>query len=182
MPFTPDEFTRMYRRYALRLLRYLTQRTRDPELSADLLAETFERALRSAGSYRGSADRELEGWLWRIAGNVISESERRQRLAERQEGQLAERRIALTDAEIERIIEISGIEPYKETVARNLARLPYDQRQAVCLHVVEELDYEEVARLTNTTTATARARVSRALRTLRAALAPEHDAWRQENP
>lgn len=181
MPFTPEEFTNIYRTYAARLLRYLCQRTSDPEAAADLLAESFERALRSADSYRGRSESELEGWLWRIASNVATERERHDRIEQSYRGQLLRRGIDISAAELERIVELAGIEPYKQAIARNLQQLPYDQREAVRLHVIDELDYDEVARLTNTNAATARARVSRALRTLRVALAGEHNAWREEN-
>ena len=58
-------------------------------------------------------------------------------------------------------------------LAVELAKLTSDQRDALELRVVQELPYHEVARRLGTTEATARARVSRGLRALGAALEPE---------
>lgn len=178
MPPTPDDFTRLYRRNAQPLLVYFQRRVRNAELAADLLAETFELAIRGGPSFRGSSDNELSGWLWSIARNVLGEQDRRNRSERRRTERLGRAPIELTDREIERIEELADLDELRGAIAERLDELPEEQRNAVRLRVLEEVPYSEIARRMNTTTDTARARVSRGLRTLNATLREDHRQWR----
>jgi RNA polymerase sigma-70 factor (ECF subfamily) len=71
--------------------------------------------------------------------------------------------------EIERA---AGLASLRSTLRTELQRLSSDQRVALQLRVVDELPYPEVAHQLGITEATARARVSRGLRALAAALEP----------
>ena len=65
-----EAFTQFYRRHAAALLGYLVRRTRDPELGADLTAETFACALEGLARFdpdRGSA----VNWLYGIARHQL---------------------------------------------------------------------------------------------------------------
>jgi RNA polymerase sigma-70 factor (ECF subfamily) len=76
----------------------------------------------------------------------------------------------LHDGEAEEIERWAGLAPLRDALGEELARLSDDQREALRLRVVEERPYPEVARSLGVTEATARARVSRGLRALAAAL------------
>jgi RNA polymerase sigma factor (sigma-70 family) len=178
MPPTPEDFTRLYRRNAQTLLVYFQRRVRNPELAADLLAECFELAIRGGPRFRGSSDAELSGWLWSIARNVLSEQDRRRHSERRRELRLGRQPIALSDREIERIEELADLDELRSAIAERLGELPVEQRNAVRLRVLEEVSYPEIARRMNTTTDTARARVSRGLRALNTTLREEHRTWR----
>jgi RNA polymerase sigma-70 factor (ECF subfamily) len=80
---------------------------------------------------------------------------------------------AITSDEIERIEQLAGVEELRVAVAQALATLGADQREALRLRVVDELDYPVVARRLGVSEPTARARVSRGLRRLAAALEEE---------
>src|SRR5215218_7950006 len=70
------DFDRLYRREAQALYGFLAYRTGDRALAEDLLADTFERALRSRRRYdrrRGSA----KTWLYAIALNLLRDHARR---------------------------------------------------------------------------------------------------------
>lgn len=179
MPPTPDDFTRLYRRHAQSLLLYFQRRVHEPELARDLLAETFTAAIAGAPGFRGSTDGELSGWMWGIARNVLAEHGRRQESERSRRRRLGRARPALTDREIERVEELAGIADLRESVAQRLAQLPEEQREAVQMRVLEDLPYREIARRMNTTTDTARARVSRGLRALSVVLGEEHRAWKE---
>jgi RNA polymerase sigma-70 factor (ECF subfamily) len=71
--------------------------------------------------------------------------------------------------EIERA---AGLASLRSVLRFELQRLSGDQRDALQLRVVDELPYPEDARRLGITEATARARVSRGLRALAAALEP----------
>lgn len=76
----------------------------------------------------------------------------------------------MTDVEYERIEELAGSCELRERVAEELDALPVDQREAVRLRVVEEQGYQTLARTLDISQDTARARVSRGLQALRAAI------------
>src|ERR671915_1886914 len=71
-----DEFERLYAAEAAGLFSFLAYRTGDRALAEDLLADTFERALRSRGRFdrrRGSE----KTWLYAIALNLLRDHARR---------------------------------------------------------------------------------------------------------
>ena len=76
----------------------------------------------------------------------------------------------MTDVEYERIEELAGSRELRDRVAEELDALPVDQREAVRLRVVEEQGYQTLARTLDISQDTARARVSRGLQALRAAI------------
>jgi RNA polymerase sigma factor (sigma-70 family) len=176
---TPDDFTRLYRRFAQPLLLHFQRRVHDPELAAELLADTFEAAIGAGHTFRGSSDRELSGWLWAIARNTLADQQRREQGERARRRRLGRVRPALTDREIERIEELAGIAELREAVLQRLAELPVEQREAVRMRVLEDLPYQAIAAATRTNAETARARVSRGLRALNMALVDKHEAWRR---
>ncbi|HTZ88101.1 MAG TPA: RNA polymerase sigma factor [Solirubrobacteraceae bacterium] len=176
---TADDFTGLYKRLAQPLLLYFQRRVHEPELAADLLAETFERAIRNGPQFRGATDSELSGWLWSIAQSVLGENDRREQSERRRADRLGVPPLTLSDREIERIEELAGLAGLRNAVASGLAALPEEQREAVRLRVLEDVPYEEIARRMGTSGDTARARVSRGLRTLSVTLREDHQAWRE---
>jgi RNA polymerase sigma-70 factor (ECF subfamily) len=179
MPLTPDDFTRLYRRHAQPLLVYFQRRVHEPELARDLLAETFESAIAAAPRFRGEDERELSGWLWTIARNVLTDEHRREAGERDRRRRLGRARPSLADREIERIEELAGLAELREAVTQRLSELPDEQREAVRMRVLENLPYEEIAAHMKTSADTTRARVSRGLRELSIVLEDDHRAWRE---
>jgi RNA polymerase sigma-70 factor (ECF subfamily) len=70
----------------------------------------------------------------------------------------------------ERIVELAGLAELRERVAVAFSDLSGDQRDALRLRVIDELAYAEVAERLGVSEPTARARVSRGLRSLADAL------------
>jgi len=163
-----DTVLSLYERLSRRLLVYFTRRTCDSELALDLVAETFAQALQ--GGYRGTSDAEAVAWIWGIARNLLAAYFKRGQIERRALRRLGIERPALTDAEAARIEELAGLGELREAVAEALAALGADQREALRLRVVEELEYPVVASRLGITEPTARARVSRGLRKLAQAL------------
>ena len=72
------EFGVFYVRYRERVLAYFSQRVRNPELAADLMAETFARALLAVREAKtGAVPESPVGWLLIIAKNQLVDSARR---------------------------------------------------------------------------------------------------------
>jgi RNA polymerase sigma-70 factor (ECF subfamily) len=136
----------------------------------DILAETFALALEGRHRFRG-CDRDAAGaWLYGIARHELADHFRRDGAQRRALARLGIERRPLTDSEYERIEELAGSSELRGRVAEELGVLPLDQREAVRLRVVEEQGYETLARTLDISQDTARARVSRGLQALRAAI------------
>ncbi len=64
-----EEFSLIYRTYYPRLMAYALSRLREREVAEDIVAEVFVRAFTHWGSLRDKGA--LEGWLFRIAHNLV---------------------------------------------------------------------------------------------------------------
>jgi RNA polymerase sigma-70 factor (ECF subfamily) len=142
----------------------------DAEAALDLTAETFAQAYRGRGSFRGSTEVEARAWLLTIARRQIARYLHRGSLDRRVVQRLGIQTPTLDAGQIEEIEHRAGFAALRLALGRELERLSVDQREALRLRVVEERPYEEVAESLGISEATARARVSRALRALAAAL------------
>jgi len=164
----PDAFTAFYRRFERQLLGFFMRATARPELAADLAAETFARALESAGSYdpaRGRPDQ----WLYGIARNVLGTSYRQGRVDAGARERLGLPALVLDDQTLETIARLN---PHGEATLA-LAELPDEQRQAIEARVLEEREYAEIAKELCCSEAVVRQRVSRGLRALKTRLTGE---------
>jgi RNA polymerase sigma-70 factor (ECF subfamily) len=166
MPLDLDQLARLYEARAADLLSFFARRTLQAEVSIDLVAETFAQALAHREQFRGASDDEAVGWIFGIARHELSAYFRRGIVARRAMAELGLAVPALTNADYERVEELVDLRAQRTVVARALAELSREHREALRLRIVEELSYSEVAQTLGTTEETARARVSRGLRAL----------------
>lgn len=160
----------LYRAESERLLAFFVRRTYDPQLALDLIGETFARAFERGGRFRGGSEEEAAAWVWGIARNVLRDALRRGRAEQRairRMGVQAPLLNADEQAEVERHV---GLGDLRVMVLAALETLAPEQREALRLRVVLELDYAAVAERLGISQQTARARVSRGLRALAASL------------
>jgi RNA polymerase sigma factor (sigma-70 family) len=156
----PVAFGAFYRRHEDRVLSYFLARVGDPEVAADLTAETFAAALSSAHRFKPRGE-PAAAWLFGIAGNTLAMSRRRGRVEARARQRLGMAPLELSDEAIERIAEL-------DEVALTLVKdLPADQQEAVRARVIDERDYADIARDMRCSEAVVRKRVSRGLRAMR---------------
>ena len=141
---------------------FFARRTRDPELAADLTAETFAAALVSRARYRPAAGA-ASGWLFGIALKKLADAQRRGYAERRACRRLGLERIDLTDADVAHI-EALGEQP---TASALVELLGSDQRDAVRAHVVDDRSYAEIASAQHVSEAVVRKRVSRGLASVR---------------
>jgi RNA polymerase sigma-70 factor (ECF subfamily) len=156
----PEAFGVFYRRHVSGLLGYFLRRTRQPELAADLTAETFAAALdglRRFDARRGPA----VAWLYGIARRQLGTALRRGAVEDRARRRLGMAALDLTDEALERI------EAEADVATAALDHLPAEQREAVQARIVDERDYAEIATTARTSEAVVRKRVSRGLAGLR---------------
>jgi RNA polymerase sigma factor (sigma-70 family) len=167
-----DGFVELYHRESEMLLLFCARQVLDAEAALDLTAETFAQAFRGRSSFRGTTEIEARAWLLTIARRRIARYLRRGALDRRLVERVGMQVPTLAPDEIEQIERRMQLPELRSALGRELARLNVQQREALRLRVVEERPYDEVARSLGVTEATARARVSRGLRALRAALDP----------
>jgi RNA polymerase sigma factor (sigma-70 family) len=150
-----------YDRHARTLLGYFARRTGDPEVAADLTAETFASAIVAQERYVPTSVPAL-AWLYTIAARRLADYQRAGAVETRMRRSLAMQtpRLSGEDAAMIRMLA-------DDAAGALLAELPPEQRHAVAEHVVEDRSYPELAASLQTSEAAIRQRVSRGLATLR---------------
>lgn len=137
----------------------------NPEDARDAAQEAFLSAWRGLPSFRGEAG--FATWLYRLTANAAIDHLRRTR---RQRGDLS-----LEDGPLGLDAADSGPGPQeaaegaelRRAVAAGLARLSDDHRQVLVLRELQELSYEEIARMLDIDLGTVKSRISRARSALR---------------
>ena len=157
----PEDFGIFYDRHVRNVLAYFARRTVNPDVAADLTAETFASALTARRRYKpGKAP--AGAWLFAIAARRLSDYQRHGHVEARAQRALAMRRVpvAAEDADMIRLLA-------DDVAISMLTELPGDQKVAVRARVVDGDDYAEIARREHVGEAAVRQRVSRGLATLR---------------
>ena len=166
-PDNPEAFGIFYRRHVDPVLAFFRVRTGDPELAADLMAETFAAALLAAPRFKRRREPAV-AWLFTIARRKLIDSWRRGRVEDAARRKLGMEPIELDDGGLARIDALVDEERAPLPLVELMDRLPADQREALRLRVIDERDYPEIARELECSEAVVRQRVSRATRSLRA--------------
>jgi RNA polymerase sigma-70 factor, ECF subfamily len=166
-----DAFERLYAEHAQGLFSFLRYRTDDRVLAEDLLADTYERALRARSRFDRRRASE-KTWLYAIALNCLNDHVRRRAT----EGRALERVAAGTRSsdghlELDEIAQdsLEGIAD-RDLLSRSLASLSGEEREAISLRFGADLTVPEIAKLTGEPLTTVEGRVYRALRKLREAM------------
>src|SRR3954463_15894398 len=162
-----DEFERLYAEEAPGLFSFLAYRTGDRALAQDLLADAFERALRSRRRYdaaRGSA----RSWLYASAINVLRDHARRAAV----EARARERMGPLREEAVDFRLEAIGS---RDELSRALETLSAEEREAIALRFGAEMTAPEMAATLGEKLTTVEGRIYRALRKLRAELEPARE-------
>jgi len=151
-----------------RLRRYARVLTGDPSRADDLVQETLARGWEKRRLWAAGTD--LRAWLFTIMHNVFVN----QRAHARRDAQ----RLSLDDEDNGIARELS-VRPNQQLrvelsdIAREMDRLPCEQREVLLLAAVEELRYEEIATLLGIPIGTVMSRLSRAREKLRRAVEPD---------
>jgi RNA polymerase sigma factor (sigma-70 family) len=163
----PECFGAFFRQHHAVVLAFLARRVGEPEVAADMLAETFAALLTVVRDPRRELPASPVGWLLVTARNLLIDRHRHGIVAETARRRLQLAPVALDDRDIELIVEAGRDD---ELLGRIYELLPVEQADALTARVIDELDYEVIAGRANTSEAVIRKRVSRALATIRAAM------------
>jgi RNA polymerase sigma-70 factor (ECF subfamily) len=157
-------FDMLHHRFAAAVLAYLTRMVRDSALAEDLLQATFLSFVRARGRYQEGTN--VRAWIYAIATNAARDALRRRRARPE--------RLTDTGAPPDAVGEPDA--PRDPAAARAvedaLASLPPDQREAVVLHKLQELSFEEIAAALGISEGAAKVRAHRGYQRLRQLLGP----------
>jgi RNA polymerase sigma factor (sigma-70 family) len=161
-PMRDDRFERLYAEHSQALFGFLSYRTGDRALAEDLLAETFERALRARRQFDPRKASE-KTWLYTIALNCLREHARRRSTEVRALERMASGPGPGSTGEMDEVSD-------RDFVSRGMAVLTDEEREAIALRFGADLTVPEIAKLTGERLTTMEGRVYRALGKLRDAM------------
>ena len=162
-------FTQLVTRYKDPIINYINMMIGNYDIAADLSQETFLRVYKNIGRYNNLY--QFSTWIYRIATNLaIDEIRYRKRRGQvfyrnvwdnQTDGATEERELALQD---------SGRSPSDEVLRKEsghvlgdaIRSLPPKYRTAFVMKEVQELPYEEIARVLKTSSGTIKSRLHRA--------------------
>src|SRR4051794_12467889 len=155
-----DRFERLYAEYSAPLFAFLVYRTGERDLAEDLLADTFERALRGRRGFDRRRASE-KTWLYSIALNCLRDNARR--------GATEARAYERAAAGIPGGQDSAGLDAVERSgdLEQALGRLSAEERESIALRFGANLTVPEIAKLTNERLTTVEGPVYRALRKLR---------------
>jgi RNA polymerase sigma-70 factor (ECF subfamily) len=151
-------------KYQHKIIQLVNRYVRDPSEAQDVAQETFIKAYRALGNFRGDAA--FYTWLYRIAINtaknyLVSRTRRNSNYE-----------VDINDAEqIENAPQLQGMETPErlllndeivETIKTAIDNLPEEMRRAIILREFEGLSYEEIANAMDCPVGTVRSRIFRA--------------------
>src|SRR3954469_365239 len=128
----PHAFRELYDRWADKLLAYFYRRTLDPEVAADLLAETFAVAFARRRRFR-DVGRPGATWLYGIAAKELSHWFRRQEVERRAGRRLGIEVPPLDDESIARIEATADADEHRAALTTALEQISGAEREAVHL-------------------------------------------------
>jgi RNA polymerase sigma-70 factor (ECF subfamily) len=174
-----ESFDELFERYERDIFNLIYRLVGDYEEAADLTSETFVRALRSFGRFRGES--RPYTWLYRIAVNLCKNYFRRRGVRQRVHGPSLDEQVALGDQQqVEREVEDWSRAPQRQAerhelqqeIERAIAELSAEGRMVVILRDLHGLSYQEIAEVVGVSAEVVKARLHRARAALRKQLAP----------
>lgn len=168
----PAAFDVLVETYSARLYGFFYRLTGSRHDAEDLLQELFVRLVRTIGHYEH--DGRFDGWLFRIATNLVRDRVRRSRKGRAIRGEAG----AADDEEggpLEQRPDLSAPPPTEsleraeqiDRMQAAIAQLPEGEREVILLRHFSQLSFREIAELMDTPLGTALARAHRGLARLR---------------
>jgi RNA polymerase sigma-70 factor, ECF subfamily len=149
-------FSALVRRHEDRVFQLSLRITGDRADALDATQDTFVSVFRQAGSFRAEAA--FTTWLYRVTVNACRDLLRKRRRLPEPTEELPERARPGIGTE-----EVVGL---RIDLARALAQLPEDYRDAVVMHDLGAIPYDEIAKITGAALGTVKSRISRGRRRL----------------
>jgi RNA polymerase sigma factor (sigma-70 family) len=163
----PTEFTRLYGEHAQALYAFLSYRLGDRVLAEDLLADTFERVLRSRRGFDHRKGSERT-WLYTIALNCVRDHARRAAAESKALAHAEAQGAALVSVDS----ALDGIE-LKAMLHEALAALSDEEREVLALRFGADLSLADISTVVGEPRSRVETRIYRGLKKMRALIADE---------
>jgi len=155
-----QQATLLFERYHKRIFNFLARMTMDRDLAEDLTQNVFLRIIKYRTSYRDG--NRFQSWIYQVARNVFSDhyQANKNRFSdfvdvEKISDHMADREESEEQDEKERLLH------------RSMQKLTEEQRELLVLTRFQQMKYEEVAAIMDTTVANIKVKVHRAILKLR---------------
>lgn len=168
----PAAYDRLYNLYADKIFRYLYARLNQRETAEDLTADVFVRLVQTLPRFRVNPTRPVasfSAWLYRIAGNLLTDEYRKQRHRKHQDIDV---QFDLADR-APSPFHCSAVAEESRGLLMALSELGAEQQSVLLYRFAEEFSLPEVAELMGKTVGAVKALQHRAVANLRRILAPE---------
>ena len=167
----PRAFELLVIKYQRRVERLIGRMVRDSDLVQDIAQETFIRAYRALGQFRGDA--QFYTWLYRIAVNTAKKQlmelkrdplvfQYQMKSGDDDETSGSERELNPSVADTETPEAVLASKEIAQAVNAAMDALPEELRNAIALREIEGLSYEEIAQALDCPIGTVRSRIFRA--------------------
>jgi RNA polymerase sigma-70 factor, ECF subfamily len=161
----PAAFGVLYDAHVERIHRHVRYRMPDPDVAEDITSQVFLRAWQAIDRYKPVEGRPILAWLFTIANNLIVDHHRKARHV--MTGIESERHAARTpDPETEAVNS-----DLNDQIRAAINRLKPEYQLIVSLRLIEDMEYDEIARITDKKPGALRVTLFRALSALREDLA-----------
>ena len=172
-----DAFDKLVTRYSNDIYALLYRLTSDYEEASDLTQETFLRALRAIGGFRGDSD--LKTWLYRIAINESRNRFRWWKRRRREKMVSLDESLGNSESTYQDVLADSSANPEEDALRRErelilqnaLKELPVIYREPVVLFDIEGLSYDEICKALDLNPGTLKSRLARGRQELKRKLA-----------
>jgi RNA polymerase sigma-70 factor (ECF subfamily) len=171
-----DAFRIVVQRHSRRLFELAFRITRERASAEDIVQETFMKAYRALHRFDGRS--ELASWLHRIALNTALDGARQRRARPEVKGEAASLLVETSPGGEPDPERVAGSSDLRRALRRAMAGLTPLERVAFVLRHHEGCSTEEIGAQLGLRASASRQAVFRAVRKLRAALAP----WIEEHP
>jgi RNA polymerase sigma factor (sigma-70 family) len=150
----------LFERYNKRIFNFLARMTMDRELAEDLTQNVFLRIIKYRNSYRDGL--KFQSWIYQIARNVFSDhyQANKNRFSDFIDVEKVGDHMADRD-------ETEETDEKERLLHRSMAKLSDEQRELLILTRFQQMKYEEVAAIMDTTVANIKVKVHRAILKLR---------------
>jgi RNA polymerase sigma factor (sigma-70 family) len=155
-----QQATLLFERYHKKIFNFLARMTMDRELAEDLTQNVFLRIIKYRNSYREG--NKFQSWIYQVARNVFSDHYQ------------ANKNRFSDFVDVEKVSEYmsnnddnEAMDEKEQLLHRSLAKLSEEQRELLVLTRFQQMKYEEVATIMDTTVANIKVKVHRAILKLR---------------
>jgi RNA polymerase sigma-70 factor (ECF subfamily) len=156
-----DKLGLLFERYKSPLYGFFYSMNRNPELSEDLIQNTFLRVLKYRHLFRGEGT--FKTWLFHIARNVRHDQFRKEKIKHKDSIEDWQDRLPVE----ENTESILQQREEHHMLALALEHLPEDKREVLMLSKFQEKKYKEIGEIIGCTEGTVKIKVFRALQALK---------------